>query len=555
MIKEKLAITLQNLSKEPGFHNIKRVFLYSYLELSILFVIAMFLKEMGLLPAYLLNFILFGYLLPVFALPLLIDLKNPYKPDVHIKPVYLYLSIIIIFIFIIAVRLMPYAENSVPLGYDPGYYKYAIDLYLNTLPGIPEGSLPLWIKQMHEQGFFVVFDTLHIFTGIDSLQALKYILPLLSALLALPIFILTRRIFDEKIALLACALYAVSYTQFTAFTYMYLRNILGLFFLLFALYALEKKSYVLIAIMFAALGIYHRPEFLIFSLVLTGYFLKNRDIKLIYSTALTAILIAPFWLPRIEIYLPVLSGVSNSALQSVQGEPTGGGTFFDFGQYEWVSLAYLPFGIIGAIYLIHRKIWNPLLFYFIINGIIVVFKLFFFNRLIINFDMVLLILASAGITYTFLACRKIPRTAGIIFIVLLVISGGVVTLQKAREIKPLMNENQIKSLEWLSGNTEDDAYILATSYDAPWALAWGKRRVLAPGLFEWDNSGRDKWLEFLATDDPSKAENFLRKHDAKVYIFYSFNKFNWMNLEKFNNSSFTKILMKDAVVYRYDGNE
>ncbi|VVB89311.1 Dolichyl-phosphate-mannose-protein mannosyltransferase [uncultured archaeon] len=555
MIKEKLAAALQNLNKEPGFHNIKRIFLYSYLQLSVLFVIAMFLKEMGLLPAYFLNFILFGYLLPVFALPLLVDLKNPYIPDVRIKPVYLYLSITIIFVFIIAVRLIPYAENSIPLGYDPGYYKYAIDLYLNTLPGIPEVSLPLWIKQMHEQGFFVLFDTLHIFTGIDSLQALMYLLPFLSALLVLPVFILTKRIFDEKIALLACALYAVSYTQFTAFTFMYLRNILGLFFLLFALYVLEKKRYVLIAIMFAALGIYHRPEFLIFSLVLTGYFLKNRDIKLVYSTALTAILIAPFWLPRIEIYLPIASGVSNSAIQSIQGEPAGGGTFFDFGQYEWVSLAYLPFGIIGAIYLIHRKMWNPLLFYFIINGVIVVFKLFFFNRLIINFDMVLLILASAGITYTFLACWRIPRAAGIIFICLLVISGGVVTLQKAREIKPLMSENQIESLEWLSGNTEGDAYILATSYDAPWALAWGKRRVLAPGLFEWDNNGRDKWLEFLATGDPSKAEDFLKKHDAQVYIFYSFNKFNWMNLEKFNNSSFTKISMKDSVVYSYDGNK
>lgn len=555
MIKEKLAVALQNLIKEPDFHNIKRVFLYSYLQLSILFVIAMFLKEMGLLPEYFLNFILFGYLLPVFALPLLVDLKNPYKPDVHIKPVYLYLSIIIISVFIIAVRLIPYTENSVPLGYDPGYYKYAIDTYLNTLPGIPEVSLPLWIKQMHEQGFFVFFDTLHIFTGIDSLQALMYLLPVLSALLVLPIFILTRRIFDEKIALLACALYAVSYTQFTAFTFMYLRNILGLFFLLFALYALEKKRYVLIAIMFAALGIYHKPEFLIFSLVLTGYFLKNRDIKLFYSTALTAILIAPFWGPRIEIYLPVVSGISNSAIQGIQGEPTWGGTFFDFGQYEWVSLAYLPFGIIGAIYLIHKKMWNSLFFYFMINGIIVVFKLFFFNRLIINLDMVLLILASAGITYTFLACQRIPRTAGIIFICLLVISGGVVTLQKAHEIKPLMNEKQIESLEWLSENTDDDAYILATSYDAPWALAWGKRRVLAPGLFEWDNSGRDKWLEFLATSDPSKADEFLKKHNAKIYIFYSFNTLNSMNLEKFNSSSFTKILMKDAVIYSYNGNK
>ena len=554
MFKKKLADVLC-WKKKPSMQNIKNIFVIAYIQASILFVIAVFLKEIGLLPAYFFDFILFGYVLPVFALPRLVDLKNPYKSDMYIKQIYIYMSIILIFIFIIAVRLIPYAENLVPLGYDLGYYKYAIDLYLNTLPGIPEASLPLWVKQMHEQGFFVLFDTLHIFTGMDSLQALLYLPPVICALLVLPIFILTRRIFDEKIALLACALYAVSYTQFTAFTFMYLRNILGLFFLLFALYALEKKRYALIAVMFAALGIYHRPEFLIFSLVLTGYFLKNRDIKLIYTTALTAILIAPFWLPRIEIYLPFLSGISNSAIQSFQGEPLGGGTFFDFGQYEWVSLAYLPFGIIGAIYLIYRKMWNPLLFYFMINGIIVIFKLFFHNRLIIDFDMVLLILASAGITYTFLACRRKPRIAGIIFIGLIIISCGIITLQNALEVKPLMNENQIRSLEWLSENTREDAYILTTSHDAPWALAWGKRKILAPGLFEWDESGKKKWLEFLGTGNSTAAQEFLKKYNGDVYIYYSFNKFNWMNLEKFNNTAFTKTLMKDSVIYHYTNND
>lgn len=515
----------------------------------------MFLKELGLLPAYFLNFILFGYLLPVFAIPLLVDLENPEKYDLPIKPVYLYLSMIVIFIFIIAVRMLPYAENSVPLGYDPGYYKYAIDLYLNSLPGIPEISLPFWIKQMHEQGFFVLFDTMHIFTGIDSTQALTYLFMFFSALLVLPIFILARRIFDEKTAVLAIALYAVSYTQFTAFTFMYLRNTLGLFFLLLALYAVEKKKYVLTAFMYAALGMYHRPEFLIFSLILAGYFLKNRDIKIVYSTFLAAILISPFWLPRIDVYLSMASGVSDTMIQNIQGESAGGGTFFDFGNYEWASLAYLPFGIIGAVYLLHRKMWNSLFFYFAINGIIVVFKLFFFKRLIIDLDVAVLILASAGIVHTFLTGRNIPRKAGIIFIFLLVVSGGMITLQKAYEVKPLMSKEQVDALEWLSGNTENDAFLLATSYDAPWALGWGKRRVIAPGLFEWDDSGKAKWMEFLATDNSSKADDFLKKYNSTIYIYYSFNRLNWMNLEKFNNTYFTKVIKTGAVIYRYNGSK
>ncbi len=534
--------------------NIKNIFVLTYIQLSILFVVAVFLKEIGLLPAYFLNFILFGYLLPVFAIPLLLDHEKSAKLEIPVKPVHIYLAIIILFIFTINIRSLPYFNNSIPLGYDPGYYKYAIDLYLNTLPGIPESALPLWIKQMHEQGFFVMFDTLHIFSGMDSIQALIYLFPFLSTLLLLPIFILTRQIFDEKAAVLAGVLYAVSYTQFTAFTFMYLRNLLGMFFLLLALYALEKRKYVFIAIMFAALGIYHRPEFLIFSLVLVSYLIKHRDIKLLYTAILTAVLIAPFWLPRIDSYFSLISGVSDTMLQNVQGEPGGGGTFFGFEKYEWVSLTYLPFGIIGAIYLIFRKMWNSLLFYFVINGMIVVFKLFFFNRLIIDLDIAVLILASAGILYTFLSSNKIPRATGLFFIFLLVISGGVITLKNALEVKPLVSEEQIKAIEWLSNTTDKNDFILATSYDAPWVLAWGKRRVIAPGLFEWDDTGKKKWLEFLATNNSAAAEQFLKKYNNDIYIYYSFNKFNWMSLEKFNNTNFTKILKKDAVIYYYHNN-
>jgi hypothetical protein len=537
------------------YHNlqsIKRIFIYTYVRLSLLFVILVFLKEMHLLPGYFLDYILFAYLLPVFALPLLIDIKKTEKSNRLIQREYLYIYLFSIFIFALAIRLIHYINNSIPLGYDSGFYKYTIDLYLNTLPSIPESSLPIWIKEINEQGAFVLFDALHIFGGIDSSEVLTYFFPFLSASLILPIFILTRMVFEEKAAILACALYAVSYTQFTAFTFLYLKNILGLFFLLLAIYSLEKKKYLLIALMASALGIYHRPEFLIFSLILVCYFLRERDTKIIYSIILTAILIAPFWLPRIELYFSMISSVSNFALQSIQGDYGGGGTFFNFGRYEWISIAYLPFGVIGALYLIAVKKWNSLLYYFTINGIIVIFKLFFYNRLIIDLDIALLILASAGILYTFLISQRIPWIARTGLICLLIISSAVITFQKSYEAEPQINQKQLHAIEWISENTEKDAFVLTTSYDAPWALAWSSRKVLAPGLFEWNILGKEEWLGFLATNNSSAAEKFLDHYNGKIYIYYSFNNFNWMNLEKFNSTCFTKIMMEEAVIYRYD---
>ncbi|HWQ95899.1 MAG TPA: hypothetical protein VN368_00860 [Candidatus Methylomirabilis sp.] len=531
---------------------IKTIFVYTYVRLSLLFVIAVFLKEMHLLPEYFLNYILFGYLLPVFALPLIINIKKADKSKKRIEPLYVYISISIIFIFTLAIRFLPYLNNSIPLGYDPGYYKYMIDVYINVLPDIPESSLPIWIKGMNEQGSFVLFDALHIFSRMSSIEGLNYFFPLLSTFIMFPIFILTRMIFEEKVAILACALYAVSYTQLTAFTFLYLKNIFGLFFLLLALYSLEKKKYTLIALMAAALGIYHRPEFLIFSLILACYLLKDRDKNLIYSILLMSVLIAPFWIPRIEMYFSMISSVSDFALQSIQGDVGKGGTFFNFEKYEWISLSYLPFGIIGALYLFTKKKWNSLLLYFTINGIIVIFKLFFFNRLIIDLDIVLLILASAGILYTFLISQRIPQIARTGFIFLLLLSGGAITLQKALKAEPLMNEKQLRAIEWISENTETNAFVLTTSFDAPWALAWSNRRVLAPGLFEWNIHGEEEWLGFLATNNSSAAEKFLDQYNGKIYIYYSLNNFNWMNLEKFNSTSFIKKIMEEAVIYRYD---
>lgn len=531
--------------------NYKKIIESSYIQLAIIFIIAVFLKEIGILPVSSINFILFAFILPIFAIAAVLRVR---KDEIH-EVRYATVIILIIALFIFTVRVIPYSNNSVPLGYDPGIYKYAMDTYIESLPQIPEGDLPLWVKVTFEQGLLVLIDVMHVFTSITPQDSFLYLMPFFCAILVLPVFILTRTIFNESAALIASILYAVSYTQYTAYTYLYFKNIFGLFFLLLAIYALEKRKYILLSIMYAALGIYHRPEFLLFSLILIPYFIKNRSKGIIYATLGTALLILPFWLDRLMINLEMISGVGQTMISNLQGEVTGGGAFFGPEKYKWVSLAYLPFGLIGALYILIQKKWNAVLFYLLINGIIVVFKLFFYNRLIISLDIVLIILASAGIYYAFLKSRDAPRYVTLTAVCLLIFANGIITLENAYTVKPFINERQLNMVEWIDSNTPSDSYVLATSYDAPWVLGWSKRRVLAPGLFQWDNSSKRKWLGFLATGDPSEADNFFKKYDREIYIFYSFNKFNWINLEKFNNSSFTKILMKDAVIYRYDGNK
>ncbi|MCD4843367.1 MAG: hypothetical protein K8R25_02665 [Methanosarcinales archaeon] len=523
----------------------------SYAQLCILFVVAVLLKELSIIASNDINFMLFVYILPLFCIPALLGLKNNEQNDnKKIPRIWLILLILALFIFI--VRIIPYFHTQVPLGYDPGFYKYAIETYIDNLPHIPESTLPGWLKSMYPQGLFILTDMLYIFAGYDAMQFFKIFFPFLCALLILPVFILTRQLFNERCAVIAALLYAISYTQYTMFTYLYLKNVIGLILLLLAIYLLEKKKFTPLVLMFAGLGIYHRPEFLLFSLILIPYFIRAGKKEIILVVVATALLIAPFWIPRLEYNLPMIHGLFNAAVTNIQtSEPSGGGgTFFGFETYEWVSLAYLPFGLIGLIYVLLKKKWSGLLYGFLINSAIVVFQLFFFKRLIISLDLLLIILAGAGLNYGFLESKLISKKLGIAVVVLLLISSGIILTDQVTHVRPLISDEQLQTIEQMAYNTEPDAYIFATSYDAPWVLGWSDREVIAPGLFNYRMYTKSEWLRFLGTKDVEFSNEILSAWDDPVYIYYSVNYLNRFELEKFEKSNATLLCNNESVIYQ-----
>jgi len=530
---------------------IARVAELSFFQLSLLFLLLVLLKEFHIFSLDI-SYQLLAYLLPLFALPILLR----FKPAEERKLASVWVILLAVFLFGLCIRLLPYIHTQVPLGYDAGIYKYIFEVYANNLPQIPESTLPLWVREMSPQGLPVLANALHTVAGTNATQLLHYLFPLLGAFLVFPVFILARSFFGERTGLIASVLYAVSYTQFTTFTFLYFKQVLGLIFLLFAIYALEKKRYVLLALMFAALGIFHRPEFLLMALILIPYLIIKRDWRVLYSAVGTAALIAPFWLLRLDINLGMLQGVFATAVTNIQtGTATGGGAFPGFDIYQDVSLAYLPFALIGAIYLIIKRSWNSLFLYFVINLAIVIFQLFFFNRYIISLDVAMVILAALGINVILLHRQRNTKTVGaavsIVVIIMIIVASGVPTLIQANSVKPLINDEQLHTIEWLAQNTEPDAYILASTYDAPWVLGWSNRRVIAPGLFHWNRHNKQEWFDFFETDDLREVKQFLNRYRGTIYIYYSRNEDSYLGLEKFDNECFNKIKDEQAVVYKY----
>lgn len=515
-----------------------RVTELSFMPLIILIFTLFLLKEIGILSMFT-GYELCVYVIPLLAIPSLLRAQSAGEQKL---PAVFYLMLVT-FILALGIRLFPLTRSSIPLGYDAGFYKYTMELYHNALPQIPEQELATWVKEMYPQGLFVLSDVMYVTAGTAAIDNINYIFPLLGAFIVFPLFVVTRTLFGSRVGAIASILYVISYTQYTAFTMLYFKNILGLTFLLLAMYALEKKKDGLLALMFAAMGIFHRPEFLLFALILIAYFILHRRRGIVLAAIGTSVLIAQFWIPRWEIYW----GVISSTIE--------GGTFFGFDTYTLVSLAYLPFAAIGAVYLLVNRGLNSVLFYFGITCIIVIFQLFFFNRFIIMLDMAIIILAALGIDCTLLQKTGWHRMAGIAAIMLILVLSALPTVTEINTVRPRITEEQLGAVEWIKDNAEDNAYVLATSSDAPWVLGWSERRVIAPGLFEWYLHSKEEWFNFIESKDPEIAKGFLAAYESPVYIYYSKKSGNYLALEKFESVYFENVYDGGAVVYRYLGGD
>ena len=531
---------------------IARIVELSYSQLAIIFLVLVLLSELEVLTLPV-NFRYIILVLPLLALPLLIKSE---QTEERKTPAALFIVLGLVTLAIM-IRFLPFTHSTIPLGYDPGFYKYALDVYTGALPQIPAAELADWIREMYPQGLPVLSDALHIAAGTDSLDLISYLFPILGALLVFPVYMVTNSLFGQRAGIIAAVLYVISYTQYTTFTLLYFKNVLGLLFILLAVYALEKEKYGLMVLPFAALGFFHRPEFLLFTLILIPYFLLHRKREILYAVLATAVLVLPFWLVSWDANWGVLTGTINTAISNIQtGEISGGGTFFDLGTYIRYSIAYLPFTLMGFIFLAAKRKWNSVFIFFAIVSIIVIFKLFFFNRFIVALDIAAIILAAAGINYTLLNRKDIWRLAGIGAVILVLIAAAIPTINLAADTKPLVNEQQLEAIQWLETNTESDAYVLTTTNDAPWVLGWSSRRVIAPGLFEWDRYEIDDWRDFFNTRDSAVAAEFLTGYDSTVYIYYSREPNNILGLEKFSGGFFETVYNSDeAVVYKYTGGD
>ena len=519
----------------------KTIIKNSFYQLLAIYTAIILVIALGFLGRYALYFNILALIIAILGISIInvkpLDKESKLNNKLH------FTLILIAIILILAFRIIPYINNSIPIGYDAGIYKYGIESFKEN--GFQAQD---WIKaSMSPLFLYLTFILSYLFSS----QAILTWLFILSCLiLGITIYFFTKEYFGEREAIISFLIYSVSIIQFKVFEFLYYKNILALIFLFLALIFYKREKRALFIIFSVLTGAMHLPTFYIFALSFLIYTFispiknnnKKYNFKLMRDNILNGLMIIILTLVCYfgfikQAILPLISPVASSFINP----GTASGTFLSFFQYQFLTLAYLPFSILGLFFLIKSRKFNLLFFLTLVTASIVYFQLFFFNRFIIHLDIFLIILASLG----FSIITENKKKLGTLILALMLLSSAYLVYNESINTKPGITQSQLDLLIQQITITEQNSSIISISSQySPYVLAYSGRKTIAPGLFDENKWNLAQWNEFWATQDTEKTKELLSVYNKPIYLF--------AGNKAFNNTCFSLFLEKGAnKIYQY----
>ncbi len=163
-------------------------------------------------------------------------------------------------------------------------------------------------------------------------------------------------------------------------------------------YLLSKKSWLVVPVA-GFMGSLHLISFIPFALSLIPLIFFGKNKKFNFFAGLGILLITLSIKGEEYIgYLPFYAEYYGRIVSFVKGysydlKETLLGHFIDFSTYRGLVLIYLPLALITFVRLIKSKKNNYLVFYFLINLIMIVFHFIFQNRFIVLLDLTAIVFA------------------------------------------------------------------------------------------------------------------------------------------------------------------
>lgn len=425
-----------------------------------------------------------------------------------------YLPLGLIFLFFLGSRLFPYFQNNVPLGYDSGLYLYLFKQY-SQIPFPSLFSLPSWIVGMYQPGIPVLAKILTIF--IDPGGLLIPIIIFSQVLLFLSVYLLAKKLWNQKTALWTVFIFTYSALQYHFYSYYYLKNAFALSFLLFTFYFLLSRSYW--AVLFTVLVLYFHQQtalFLLSILVLMFVFNKNQRRYLATVISTSALIAAPYYIFTFDLtVLPLIKPILAGFLPQPLGGTLGiySGSFYNPQEALLFTLPYLPLSLWSLWLLKLQRKTMLITLPFLLALFIVVIGPFFSRRFIPFLDLFLILLAGYS-SSIFFQKRKVLT---VLYIICLITFSSIYVHEKG---KPLILDDELNEIKQLS-KTEQNASVLVTDQAyMPWVYGWSDRRTIAPGFGENDIYWTtDEWYKFWLSNSRETERELLSRIPKPLYIY------------------------------------
>lgn len=424
--------------------------------------------------------------------------------------------------------LWPLLVFDVPLGYDPGFYRYLFVRHADAWPPFILPSLDPWARG-HPLGLFF-FTSLLIKIGVPVDWLLGWIWNCVPMVLGGTYAWIMRRRYDAAIGLLTLLTVVLSVAFFDGFAAMYWKTYVALFWMILAFDALERRTWHSLPYGILTVATHHQTG-LLFGLTFVtwvgmtwmtgimhrfgtcdqdGTFSSAQIAKMITFGVLIllagAATYAPIWQDAVLVHIPALLDRSQAAA----------GSFPPPLFYLQTSGILIVLGVTGWWITVRHARWTLWQIAFLWSAAFVLLRLFFYRRFLLQMDFFLLPFAAIGMRW---AWDRHRVTAVRAVLVIAVVAQLITTILVMRTRGPLLDPTTYAAVQRVPDMVPVESFILSIDNQSVVLLrGWlPYHRVGGPGLFDapWSY---EEWERFLL-GSAAERQAFLTMLPASTYLF------------------------------------
>lgn len=382
---------------------------------------------------------------------------------------------------------------------------------------------------------------------ITSAFSTYYFYIFISVFLGFAIYKLTKEYFGKIVAIVALALFAVSYAQVLASEFYLFKAILGANFMLFAFYFYAKKSWwFYLFLLFTAFT--QLPHILLLGsgILTASIFNLKKDFKY-NATALIVLLLSAAILLVFKNHQ--IANAIYVVLQSIKKDfgfdNNFTGLFMTLRGYLKVGWPILSFSLLGLILTYNQKKILPFQISTTVVILIVFLQLFFQNRFIFEMDLMLIPFAAYAIVWIF---AKKPNFKHGFFLLLITLS---VSFYYFSTTYASLSKAEIEALKIIENKKDSNFVMVSNDYYSTWPSGFTGKNVIAPAMYNevWTF---DELLKYHNSKPADKAKILIdiAKKYGPFYLFEGRIQYYYSDLSPFSKK-ITKIFSRDNVkVYK-----